>query len=136
MPKITIGHGYDQSTTKVDAEFSRYSELELNIGNAYDMSSRELKFIEREEANVSHEISRLRELVAKLQTEQSNQQTNQLCQEAIKIADTANRVIEEHKWYSISAKGLVEAAKAVGETASPLFTSAVKVIELLQKASA
>lgn len=55
---------------------------------------------------------------------------------ATAIADAASRMTEDRKWYSVSAKGLFEAAEAVGAAASSVVATALKVLDLLQKVRA
>lgn len=137
MAKITIGNSYDNSKASISAEFSKSSAMELNIGDQYDMSVRDISLVEREAANVNAEVARLRQLLANLEkTHGASPAWKAVRDQASAVADSATQVVAEHRWYSISAKGLVEAAKAVGEAASPLVGSALKVIELLQKAKA
>ena len=50
------------------------------------------------------------------------------------MADKASQIVTDRKWYSISAKGVLEAAKAVGDAGVPLLSACMKVIELLGKA--
>ena len=53
---------------------------------------------------------------------------------ALKIAATADRIQDHRKWYDVSAKGLIEAAEAVGSAAGPILKTALKVIGLLSAA--
>ena len=56
-----------------------------------------------------------------------------LAKEASSLAATVEKTISERRWYSVSAKGVLEAAKAVGEAASPIVGSCIKIVELLSK---
>jgi hypothetical protein len=134
MAKITIGGRYDNSTTKLDAELSHNSQMELIVGDSFDMSKLEISIIERYSDQVLSEVNRLRNLGSQLNREHPAQEVAPVQKEVEAIAETATRVVEDRKWYDISAKGLIEAAKAVGEVSSPLISTALKIIELLQKA--
>lgn len=133
MAKITIGPSHDQSMTIIEAKLLQESQMELYVGDAYDMSIREIAIFEREVSEVNAELSRIHDLIAELKKNSDGHNTKVLCREATVVADTTKCVIEKRRWYSISVKGLVEAAKSVGEAASPIVISALKIIELLQK---
>lgn len=135
MAKITVGKSWENSITRVGAELSHSSNMELNIGDSHDMSVREITIIEREASEISHELSCLRELANEIQKNNpSSPEAKAIDRETTKLAETAERVINERKWYSVSAKGLIEAAQAVGSTASPLVDSALKIVKLLKQA--
>ena len=134
MAKITIGESYDQSTTKLRAELTQSSQMELHVGAAHDMSVREINIIERETSEIATAVSRMRALLSEFETNNQGLNPKHVCREATVVADTAERIVRERKWYSVSGEGLLEAAKSVGEAASPLVASALKIIELLRQA--
>lgn len=130
MAKITIGSGHDKSSTKIHAELALESSMELHVGDSYDMSLREVSIVERNTSELNQEILRLRELVAA----QKSDGSEAINEESEKIAKTAERIVSERRWYSVSTKGLIEAASAVGSVASPIVASALKVVALLKEA--
>jgi hypothetical protein len=137
VAKITVGGSYDRSKSRIRAELSAASQMVLDIGSAHDMSSREISIIERDGEALSAELGRLRKLAEGLRANRpGDRKAAVVSAQAAAIADTGDRIVAERKWYSISVAGLVEAAKAVGEATSPLVASALKVIELFQKARA
>ena len=134
MPKINIGASRDSSTTRVSLETYQGSQLELNVGESRDFSVREVSIVEREATSIAQEIRRVRDLAASAEVESwPEPQRSDAKREAAKVADTAERILSERKWYSVSAKGVLEATKAVAEAASPLMGACIRVIELLTK---
>ena len=129
MAKINIGASHDQSTTKLRVELHETSQLELDVGDSHDMSLREIEIVEKQ-------ADAVRAAGAELRAQAAATGDEAVRAEADKVATAVERAVAERRWYDISAKGLVEAAKAVGETASPLVATAIKLIELMQKARA
>ena len=129
MAKINIGASHDQSTTKLRVELHETSQLELDVGDSHDMSVREIEIVEKQ-------ADAVRAAGAELRAQAEATGDDAVRAEADKVATAVERAVAERRWYDISAKGLVEAAKAVGETASPLVATAIKLIELMQKARA
>lgn len=127
----STGHG----KIFVDLETFQNSQLMLDVGEARDFSEHHLKIVEREGTSaISQEIQHIRDLAkSDVIAFWPEPQRSQARIEAIKVADTADKILAQRKWYSVSAPGLLEAAKAVGEAASPLVTSCVNVIALLGK---
>lgn len=132
MPKINIGGSFDSSRLNLEAEFSSNSDIEINVGDGHDMSQRQIKLLERDAATTSGEIEKLRQLVAQLQAQAPHDaKVAALGSEAVAIADVASRIQRERKWYSVTTKGLIEAAEAVGSVASPIVKTALSVMKLL-----
>jgi hypothetical protein len=130
MAKLTIGSSHNNSTLKLHAELGANSTMELHVGNGYDMSIREISIIEKSIPDIDHELSHLRALANNF----TGDTYTRLREESEKVASTAKKIISERKWYDVSASGLIEAAKAVGEAASPLIESAIKIVTLLKQA--
>ena len=83
------------------------------------------------------ELARLRQQVADMQASPAAPAAAAtVCAHASAIAEAAGNMMADRKWYSISAAGLVEAAKAVGAAASPMVDTALKVLDLLNKVRA
>ena len=136
MTELNLGKGHDNTLTRLKLESYQGSNLVLNVGDRFDMSVLELEFIEHESSSIAREIARIRELAYSEAVEALPEPTRSVAKrEATKVADTADKILAERKWYSVSAQGLMEATKAVGETASPLLGACLKVIELLGKAT-
>ena len=134
MPKINVEAGIGSSTTRISLETYQGSQLELNVGEARDFSVRELSIIEREGTLIAREVQRVRDLASSAEIESwPEPQRSDAKREAAKLADTAERILLERKWYSVSAKGVLEATKVVAEATSPLMGACIKVIELLAK---
>lgn len=135
MPRISIGASHDNARLRLDAEISAASAIEINVGDGHDMSQRQINIIERDAAATSQEIGQLRELARRLVTVlPDDAHAAAASREALKIAATAGRIHDHRKWYAVSAKGLIEAAEAVGSAAAPVLKTALKVIGLLSAA--
>ena len=129
MARINIGASHDQSTTTLRVELYDSSQLELDVGDSHDMSVREIEIVEKQ-------ADAVRAAGAELRAQAAATGDETVRAEADKVATAVERAVAERRWYDISAKGLLEAATAVGEAASPLIATAVKLIELMQKARA
>ena len=140
MAKINIGAAHDNSRMSLKAELSVASVMELNVGDGDGMSQREIEIIERESGQLASELTRLRQQVADMQASPAATPATPaaaaVCAHASAIAEAAGNMVADRKWYSISAAGLVEAAKAVGAAASPMVDTALKVLDLLNKVRA
>ena len=137
MAKINIGAAHDSSKVSVKAELSVESVMELNVGDGFDMSQREIQIIEREKDQLAGALSTLRQQAEDLRsTAAPTPAAAEVVTQATAIADAADQMTEDRKWYSVSAKGLLEAAEAVGAAASPIAATAMKVLDLLQKVRA
>ena len=137
MAKINIGAAHDSSKVSVKAELSVESVMELNVGDGFDMSQREIQIIEREKGQLAGALSTLRQQAEDLRSAAaSTPAAAEVVTQATAIADAADRMTEDRKWYSVSSKGLLEAAEAVGAAASPIVATAMKVLDLLQKVRA
>ena len=135
MPKINIGGSYDNSKLVLDAEISGASTIEIVVGDGHDMSQRQIKILERDATATSQEIAKLRELAQQLTASMPHDANARTAgKEALNIAATASRIQQNRKWYSVSAKGLIEAAEAIGGAASPILKTALNVIKLLSEA--
>ena len=137
MAKINIGAAHDNSRMSLKAELSVASVMELNVGDGDGMSQREIEIIERESGQLATELARLRQQVAEMQASPAaTPAAASVCAHASAIAEAAGNMVADRKWYSISAAGMVEAAKAVGAAASPMVDTALKVLDLLNKVRA
>ena len=135
MPKINIGGSYENSKLALDAEISAASTIEIVVGDGHDMSQRQIKIIERDATATSQEIANLRDLSQQLAAKMpENPNALKASKEALDIAATADQIQQNRKWYSVSAKGLIEAAEAVGSAASPILKTALNVIRMLSEA--
>ena len=135
MPKISIGASHDNSRLSLEAVISAASAIEITVGDGHDMSQRQINIIERDAAATSQEIGKLRELARRLAaTLPGDARAAAASQEALKIAATADQIQHHRKWYDVSAKGLIDAAEAVGSAAGPILKTALKVIGLLSAA--
>jgi len=136
MPKIVIGDSEDESQLKLIVKLNQLSQLELHVGKGRHMSTREIEVIERESSKIDYEMLKLKEAIGKLQDKSgSDKNCERLIHEAEVLADTGSKVVREKKWYDLTTKGLVEAAKATGEIAGPVVSSAMTILKLLKSAS-
>ena len=134
MAKINIGSSHDSSRTKLQAELQVESALELNVGDGFDDSMREIHITEYQGAIIRAEVEKLKSELSSLQSGlREGSQVKELATRASELSQSAEAILNKRKWYSVSIQGLLEAAKAVGEAASPLASSAVKIVELLSK---
>lgn len=135
MAKINIGKTFDNAKSRTSIELSSSSRLEINIGDAHDMSSREVEIIEREVVELSYHLEKLLSDAQNLQNQHANTDAALALQERSKeLVNCSKKIVAERRWYSVSAKGVIEAAKALGEAASPIVATAIRILELLQKA--
>lgn len=134
MVKLTVGDSYGSSKTTLSLDLPSTSATEITVGTAYDMSTREINLIERNADILNANIRELCELAAALRESGQGVSTLAIANMAVKVADTASKIVTQRRWYSVSTSGLLEAARAVGDIASPLVSSALRLIELLQKA--
>lgn len=134
MAKIVIGAGHDKSVLQFTGSAPANSDAEIIVGDGYDMSRRQIDFLFHEEKALSSEISSLQRQISDLQRRAlCDAKLKAVCDAAAVIAATAEKVKQERKWYSVSAEGLLEAAKAVGGVADPLVKTAIGVVQLLGK---
>lgn len=130
--KIELGKQGPKSKLTMSLDVYTNSQLELKVGNQARMSERELRVVERQAVDVQSAVTELRNAIAGYAESASGPGAVQVVSEATKIANTAMQIVAERKWYSVSAAGLLEAAKAVGDTAVALVGAAVRVIDVLK----
>lgn len=130
MARITIGGTHDRATSNTRVSLSAASEMELSIGDAYDMSDRQTEIFERDAPALNSNITQLRTYASDIENSVSG--GGLLAAEARKIAEQAEAVGATKKWQSISLSNLVALAKSVGEAALPLVDTATKVVALLK----
>ena len=128
MARIVIGPSSGRSTTSIELTLSATSTLDLQIGESRDFSALQIKLMEADSNALLDEVQRIRQQLKELASANPS-----LAREANGLAATVEKTISERRWYSVSAKGVLEAAKAVGEAANPIVSSCIKVIELLGK---
>ena len=134
MVKLTVGSSHGSSKTTLQLNLPSGSVTEISVGNAYDMSVREIFLIERDAVILDAEIAMLQSLSANFLKERAPEtQAKAIVKMADDIASSAKNIVTQRKWFNVSASGLLEAARAVGEVASPLVSSALKIIDLLHK---
>jgi hypothetical protein len=132
MAKITVGNISEDARAIVNVDTPPASNLDLTIGHVMGRAKLDLSILERDGLNVAGAIAELQKQVLALADE--TMLSAPLRKEAQEIVSAATKMVKEKHWYSVSLGGLFEAAKAVGEAASPIVASALKVLELLQKA--
>lgn len=128
---IKMGSSHGNSTMIIDIVAREGSNLEINMGDSYDFSKQQISIIESNSQELRIELARLMGLVSDAQ---GTPLGATLKKEVKEFVDTADKIVTERKWYSVSAKGLVEAAKAIGEAGVPILSSALKIIDLLKQA--
>ncbi|MDM0037050.1 hypothetical protein QTI33_33290 [Variovorax sp. J22P271] len=128
MPNLTVGKTTQNATTTVDISATKASTSEFKVGDATGHGT--LKVIYKE---FESSVEQLQHALAQLQAS-PDRRTAALAEEAGKVVVAAARATPERPWYSISVKGLLEAARAVGDGVSPLVSAALKVAELVVKA--
>jgi len=132
MAKLVIGAGYDQSILKLRSRAPANSDVQIIVGDGHHMSVREIDVLFHEEVRLGQELDTLRKQVDALQLQHpGDARTLDVCHHADVIASTAKKMKQEHRWYSISAKGLLDAAAAVGSAADPLVKTAIGIVKLL-----
>jgi hypothetical protein len=132
MVKIRIGSPKDNSKQHVQLTHTADARTEIDIGGARGRALQRVVIDEVTAARVLEGISVLQRQIHVAATRSKLDAS--VLDRARVIAEQANRAVRERKWYDVSAEGLLEAAKAVGQIASPLVASAVKVVELLSQA--
>src|ERR1700722_20491658 len=125
-----IHHGtFDSAQMSLNVTTFKDSDMELEVGAAHDMSKQQIVLLERGECALRTQIDALRLSIDQLRDSlPATAARDTLCEKAAEIAGKAARAMTDRKWYSISAAGLLEAAKAVGEAASPLVKAAFNVV--------
>jgi hypothetical protein len=134
VAKITIGGTHNNATDNLSFNLANASQMEVNVGDAYDMSKRQIQVIERDLPLLNDSIGALRQQIAK--AEASKPDLSLVTSEAKGIADQAEEVAKTKKWQNISLSKLVEFAKKAGEAAIPIVEAATKVVALLHGISA
>jgi hypothetical protein len=74
------------------------------------------------------ELNRVVREMVKLMPEEKQRE---VAQDLKTLTDEATSGSPRKKWYELSAEGLIEAAKAVGETATPVITAVKAILALL-----
>ncbi len=81
---------------------------------------------------LKEQLKRLSEAVAEMCKHlPDEEQQRQAAQDLKVLTDEAVSEEPRRKWYELSAEGLIEAARAVGEIASPVITTAKAVLAFL-----
>lgn len=100
--KITTGHGYDNSKLSLKLDVLRDSSLEVTIGEGHGMSVREISLIERESPDLMAGIREMQDAVRMLpDTDRRGDAGKALAEEAANVAQKAERILVERKWYSV-----------------------------------
>jgi hypothetical protein len=134
MAKLKHHGTFDSAQVSFKVTTFKDSSLEVDIGAARDMSKQEIVLLEQHEDVLCRQIDDLRRLLHQLRHSLPTSCTRDtLCEKGEEIANRATRAVKDRKWYSVSAGGLLDAAKAVGEAASPVVKAAINVIDLLRK---
>ena len=77
------------------------------------------------------ELEKLNQAVAEMVKLLPEEKQREVAQDLKTLTDEATSSSPRKKWYELSAEGLIEAAKAVGEAATPVITAAKTVLTLL-----
>ena len=77
------------------------------------------------------ELGKLNQAVAEMVKLLPEEKQREVAQDLKTFTDEATSGSPRKKWYDLSAEGLIEAAKAVGEVATPVITAAKTVLTLL-----
>jgi len=77
------------------------------------------------------ELEKLNQAVAEMVKLLPEEKQREVAQDLKTLTDEATSSSPRKKWYELSAEGLIEAAKAVGEAATPVITAAKAVLALL-----
>ena len=77
------------------------------------------------------ELEKLNQAVAEMVKLLPEEKQREVAQDLKTLTDEATSSSPRKKWYELSAEGIIEAAKAVGEAATPVITAAKVVIALL-----
>jgi hypothetical protein len=128
--KLNLGAQHDQSKLTFKGTFPSGSSTEINFGDQFDMSAREISILETSNSELSQQLQELMKHARELDTNQNA--GGKIVDEVEKFSNQAKKIVTEKKWYSVSAEGLLEAAKSVGQMALPLISSADKVLSILR----
>ena len=132
MPKIRIGAPRDKSQQKISVVQTKESSLDVTIAGAREHARQEVSITESQADELRIQLSMLQEELAALQSSGAlNSAAPALADEVSALAQQAERVAKERRWYSVSTEGVVKAARVLGETATPLLAVVVKVAEVL-----
>lgn len=132
MPTIRIGAPRDKSQQKISIVQASASSLDVSIGGSREEARQEVSITESQANELRVHLDRLQvELIALKSSEALNSLAPAFANEVTALAQQAERVVKERRWYSVSTGGLLQAAKAVGETAVPLLAAAMKVVEIV-----
>jgi hypothetical protein len=134
MVKFKIGGPSDSARQNVDIKHSANADTDFQIDGARGCASQELRISEVNSELLHESLQQLKIELHKFSSSENSVGATGVVTESKHLLTTAEKSIRERKWYSISAEGLIEAAKAVGEAASPLVGAALKVVDLLAKA--
>ena len=112
ISKSTVGDINQVAAQSIQDSFNKVSESSAND---------ELK----------NQLIKLNEAVAEMLKVLSPAQQKQVASDVKVLTDEATSAAPRRKWYELSAQGLLEAAKAVGETALPVIAAVNTVVGLL-----
>jgi hypothetical protein len=134
MAKISIGNQTRNSTTRIKANLAHGSQFEIVIGDARDMSLREIEIIEREAGELAAAIDALDKAISHAERgARSKTEMQKLRNEARAFTADTKKVVTRKQWRPVSANKLVTAAQAIGAGAGPIINAAAKVVGLLQQ---
>ena len=132
MPTIRIGAPRDKSQQKIAIVHTAASSLDVSVGGARGAARQNVSITEAQTNELRLQLDKLQvELRALKSSEAFGSAGPVLAHEVSALAQQAERVVKEQRWYSFSTEGVMQAAKAVGETAAPLLAAAMKVGEIL-----
>lgn len=80
---------------------------------------------------LKEQLTKLNEAVKEMLKHLPETEQKQVAQDLKVLTDEALSETPRRKWYELSADGLIEAAKAVGEIALPVITTAKAVLAFL-----
>ncbi len=77
------------------------------------------------------ELEKLNQAVTEMVKLLPEEKQREVAQDLKTLTDEATSESPRKKWYELSAEGLIEAAQAVGEVATPVITATKAVLTLL-----
>lgn len=135
MAKISLGTSTGNSKLTVDLNLAHNSQFEVSVGDGHDMSTREIKVLERDEPQFHQHIAAFDSAIsAATQTSKNPEVAKRLKEEAAKFRKAATTAVAKKKAVPVSTTGLVNVAKSIGAAATPILIVASKIIDILRKA--
>jgi ElaB/YqjD/DUF883 family membrane-anchored ribosome-binding protein len=121
------------SRLDLSVELGQLSQMSLTVGDGLDMSVRQISIIEHDKSKITEKLNQLQTALEKLrETKGNSKHVETLAREAQALADTTEKVVRERKWYEISTAGIVEAAKAIGDSSTPIVKTVLALMSLLK----